>query len=114
METFEVTDARMAENQARFRDANEQLEQAAENLRMDTGVPFLCECPDMNCTTIIPLSLSEYEAIRSSPLRFFAAVDHEIVRDGFSRVIEQTERYVIAEKQGLAAETVEELDRRTT
>ena len=41
---------------------------------MDT---YLCECSDATCTDPIELTRAEYEAVRSMPVRFAIAVDHE-------------------------------------
>jgi hypothetical protein len=40
-----LTAERVAENQSRFREANEQIELAAERAPLLVPVPFLCECP---------------------------------------------------------------------
>jgi hypothetical protein len=112
MATFELTDAQMAENQARFREANERLKRVAEKVKMEVGVPFLCECPDPACTQIVPLDLAEYESIRSSPVRFFTAPGHAVIRDGYARLVRQTERFVFVEKEGVAATTSAALDPR--
>jgi hypothetical protein len=40
-----LTAERVAENQSRFREANEQIELAAERVPLLVTVPFLCECP---------------------------------------------------------------------
>ncbi len=59
---------RKALNEGKFRDANEQIERAAvEIVGVDDErfVPFLCECPQMECTQIALLTLREYEQVRS-------------------------------------------------
>jgi hypothetical protein len=112
MATFEVTDARMAENQARFRESNDRLEAIAERARMEVGVPFLCECPDPNCTEIVQLDLTEYEAIRSSPVRFFTTPDHATPREGYAKLVRETERFAVLDKEGVAAATAAALDPR--
>jgi hypothetical protein len=77
MAVFEdVTAERIAKNQATFRDANEQIEKAAE----EHGVPrppFICECADPRCTELVELDLPTYEAIRSNPTHFFVVPGHE-------------------------------------
>jgi hypothetical protein len=103
MTTFELTDARMAENQARFREANEQIEVAAERFEIEVTVPFLCECPDLECTAIVSLDLTEYEAMRSSPVRFFTTPEHATPREGYARLVRETERFAVLEKEGVAA-----------
>lgn len=105
----------VARNDATFRDANEQISDVAESMRLrDDGLlPFICECADMSCTEIIRLTASEYEAVRQSPVRFVYARGHERNGHGWSRVIDEFDRYTVVEKVGEAAEVVAELDPRT-
>ena len=58
---------RKALNEGTFRDANERLERAAEGIldgADETPVPFLCDCPRMDCTEVVLLTLREYERVR--------------------------------------------------
>ena len=48
--------ARVAMNQARFREANEEIEPRAVIAGVET-VPFICECADPNCTKIIRVTI---------------------------------------------------------
>ena len=58
-------DQQIVENQRRFRLANERIDEARAELGFDgERIPFLCECPDVGCTSVVPLSAAEYEAIR--------------------------------------------------
>src|SRR5205823_14851784 len=43
---------RIARNDATFRQANEEIERAAEPLGIEP-IPFLCECADERCTEIV-------------------------------------------------------------
>jgi hypothetical protein len=109
-----VTDAeRVARNDAAFREANERIEQTAESLGVATTVPFICECADTNCTTVIRLPLSEYEAIRVLPTLFMNAPGHEVAGRPHLRVVSRHETYVVIEKTGKAAEIVTQLDERS-
>jgi hypothetical protein len=59
-------EAKRAENEAAFREVNERIEMAAIELDPPLErVPFLCECDDVSCREIIPLTLEEYERVRS-------------------------------------------------
>lgn len=116
-ETTRAMDDRTAErigrNDATFRGLNEQLSDAATNLRIDDGVPFICECAEPTCTTLVRLSLAEYEGIRSQPTHFLNAPGHQVAAQGAGRVVEEREGYVIVEKVGRAAEVVRDLDPRS-
>ncbi|HEY7003418.1 MAG TPA: hypothetical protein VH281_03995 [Gaiellaceae bacterium] len=95
-------------NQALLREVNERIEKLAE----DAAHPeFLCECADPDCIDTIELSIAEYEAIRSSPVRFPVKRDHDYPE--FERVVEEHERYVVVEKFGEAAEIVRQANPRS-
>ncbi len=106
----EVTQERVARNDAAFREANERIREAAERYHADFAVPFICECAAEDCSAIVQLSLDEYEDIRSDSHRFFNAPGHESAARGKATVIGRNDRYVVVEKTGLAGEIVEELD----
>ncbi len=71
------TAARIAENQSRFRAANEQIEAAADRLQIGDPIPFLCECPRESCTAIVRLSFTEYESVRAIATQFLCIGGHE-------------------------------------
>jgi hypothetical protein len=105
---------RKALNEGRFRDANEQLERKAVDLvGVDDGkfVPFLCECPHMDCTQVALLTLKEYESIRSDGRQGLAVLGHE--DPTIERVLERNERFVMTEKFGPAGEVHADNDDRS-
>jgi hypothetical protein len=70
-------DRRLAENQRRFRLANEQIDRARVELGFDgEAVPFLCECPDIDCTDVMPLTPDEYAHARAEDDRFVLLPGH--------------------------------------
>jgi hypothetical protein len=101
--------AKGAHNQALIREVNERIEQLAE----DAAHPeFLCECANTDCVETMPLSIAEYEAVRSSPVRFPIKPGHEYSE--FERVVEEHGGYVVVEKFGKAGEIAEHLDPRAS
>jgi hypothetical protein len=62
-----MTAERIGRNDSAFRDANEQISAKAKELRTadDRLIPFICECADEECTSIIQLNLAEYEDVRN-------------------------------------------------
>jgi hypothetical protein len=104
---------RVAQNDATFRDANEQISRRADAYGLDGLIPFICECAEESCTTIVPLSLDEYEDVRTDSTHFLNAPGHHVAAQGHARVVEDHGRYVVAEKIGRAGEIVRELDDRT-
>jgi hypothetical protein len=104
----DLTARRIAENEATFRHANEQIEDAAVDHRVRRP-PFICECADPRCTELLELELGEYEAVRSSPVSFFVAPGHERADGPDERVIRDAGRYRVVEKLGDAADVAREL-----
>jgi hypothetical protein len=107
MTLYETTQARIAENQATFRTANERIEASAEAMKLIVyPVPFICECSDPSCTEIVRLTLAQYEEIRSVPTRFFNVPGHQeqAVAAGAAVVRAEEEGHVIVDKIGVAGE----------
>ena len=102
--------ARVAMNQARFREANEEIEPRAVIAGVET-VPF-CECADPNCTKLIRVSIREYETVRAESVLFLNAPGHEVHSAEYGEVVSRNERYVVTRKIGDAAKIVESLDAR--
>ena len=104
---FEPMKVRIAENESQFRAANERIElEALSMLYQGATVPFVCECPDLSCTDIVELTLTDYEQIRSGPTRIFVVPGHQAlaVQAGAAIVIEERANAVISEKIGIAGE----------
>jgi hypothetical protein len=96
---------RKALNEGVFRQANEKLERAANDLDFedaDSLVPFLCECPRPECREIVMLKLSEYEGVRASGRRGLAAIGHE--DRSIEHVLARNNRFVTTEKFGEAGD----------
>ena len=112
-----TTASRIAENEARFREANEGIEARATELGFDTRdelVPFLCECGDDRCTDLIRLSLVEYETVRSDGRRFLCKPSHERVAEesAAGRAVRREDRFVVVQKEGEATAIAEARDPR--
>lgn len=101
----------MARNDARYREANERIEAAAENYSVSGPIPFICECADPRCTAVVMLTLQEYERIRAEPTHFLNLPGHELA-DGHVRVVRRQPGHLVVEKLGRAAEIVRKLDPR--
>ena len=105
---------RVAQNDAFFRDGNERIHDAAASMQVEESalLPFLCECAQVDCTTVVQLTSSEYEAVRRDPTHFINAAGHVVNAQGWARVVEERDRYTIVEKIGDAADVAVELDPR--
>ena len=99
--------ARMAENEAIFRDANEQIGARARELEFEAPVPFLCECGDPACQEIARLSLDEYRDVRRDAVSFLVVPDHVEVATASGSVVETHDGYVVVQKTGVAGDVAE-------
>jgi hypothetical protein len=104
---------RLARNESLFRSANEQIADkvTAVGEPPEMQMPFLCECPEVDCRQRIVLSLADYEQARANPKWFLVAPGHE--RPEVEIVVEDRESYLIVRKVGEAGEIAQDLDERS-
>ncbi len=107
----DATAEKIARNNDVFRDANDSIEVAATDhgIRDDRLMPFICECSDPRCTTVIRLTREEYHRVRSSPRWFAHAPGHETHIPGAVEQVEANDRFVLVEKIGRAGEVATHL-----
>ena len=104
---------RIAENEARFRNANERIEVAFDHLEPESWtMPVVCECGRRDCFQMLRLTREEYERVRQHPRHFVCSPGHQITGEGLGRIVEEDGRFVISEKLGLAGAVAEDLDPR--
>lgn len=109
---MDAREERLARNETLFRSVNENIEQAAAADQIDDHVfEFLCECSNMDCTLLLPLTVPEYESVRAEPTQFVVAPGHELPE--IEAVVARRSTYQIVVKKGDAAEFVTEQDPRT-
>jgi hypothetical protein len=109
-----ITQARIAQNQSRFREANEQIEDAADRHGLlDATIPFLCECADASCHQIIRVSFNDYEKVRSDPRTFINAPGHEKAAGVVSQVVAKRDGYNVVRKISHAGDIAAALDARS-
>jgi hypothetical protein len=106
-------ETRLAQNETLFREVNERIEEAVGALSREDGhvYEFLCECSNSDCTLMLPLTIAEYEAVRSDPKQFIVAPGHELPE--IEDVIGRKAAYQVVRKGGEAAEFVSERDPRS-
>lgn len=102
---------RLARNETRFREINEQLERDLMQLGVDGRQEFVCECGDRDCSEQVPLTLDEYERLRSQS-RWFAVVPGHVYPE-VEQVVERHERFELIEKLGATAEIAADADTRS-
>ena len=71
-------------------------------------MPFICECDDPECRSVMRLTQAAYEEVRADPRRFLIAPAHPSVGD----MVESHLEYCVVEKSGLSAEIAEETNPR--
>lgn len=102
---------RIGGNEAAFRKVNEMLRAAKPLANAERLFPFRCECGVLGCNRLLELTLPEYEAVRSRPIRFVVLDGHEITET--EHVVERTERFSVVEKEDDAAGVALDTDPRT-
>jgi hypothetical protein len=94
--------SRLAKNEAVFREVNERVVEIREELGQDPRPGelvdgLICECSDPRCVERVgPLTLAEYEAVRSDPRHFVIAPNHQALE--VESVVERNGRYWVVEK----------------
>ena len=108
-----MTAERIGRNDSFFRDANEQINGKAQDYDTDEGqaVPFICECADEHCTTIVLLSPGEFEAVRTNSRQFLTAFGHERF-EGLVEIVSTNHNHLVVRKSGRAGDIAASLDRR--
>jgi hypothetical protein len=93
---------RIAENETRFRQANEDLLHRFVDMEIEPAETiFICECGELECTETIRLTLREYEAVRSDPNTFALVPGHEdaATEAVTVAVVAKNERFTVVEKR---------------
>ena len=109
---MDAREERLARNETLFRSVNENIEEAATSRGIDKHVfEFFCECSNVDCTLLLPMTLPEYEQVRADPKQFVVAPGHELPE--IETVVARTNAYQVVAKRGEAAEFVTDHDPRT-
>jgi hypothetical protein len=91
---------RIARNNFTFREANERIRAKADEYDAPLEhIPFLCECPDPSCTTIVRLTPDQYAAVRADARHFFTVAGHEQAERPLGQVVSREDDYVVVEKE---------------
>jgi len=93
-------ESRLGENEALYRDVNEQIAEVAAHLFDEGDEPitfrFVCECCSLTCVEQVALSLDDYRSVRSQGSWFVVVPGHEL--PAIERVVELREQYLVVEK----------------
>jgi hypothetical protein len=92
----EGRERRIAENESYWRQVNELSPPEPGMLNL-----MFCECGKLDCRERVPMTVAEYQAVRSSATTFLIFPGHAIT--DVESVVETTERFQVVEKEGEAA-----------
>jgi hypothetical protein len=104
-------DTRLAENEVRFRQRNEEIAQLARRQAPPLELTVVCECSDSDCTRTLTMPYAEYEWLRQDPVRFVVLPGHEA--PAVEDAIERHDAYVIVAKHAESRELVAAADPRS-
>ncbi len=100
-----LTEEQAAHTEVTFRAANERIAVAVRELQIEWRAPYLCECEDERCATLVRLAEDEYQEVRSGPARFVLAPGHPF-RSG--HVVAERSDYIVVEKTGISGKIAQE------
>jgi 5-bromo-4-chloroindolyl phosphate hydrolysis protein len=104
-------EARIARNEALFREVNEQIDTLNDAGAQAASIPVVCECGSNRCAEAIKISPAAYEAVRVHGDRFLIKSGHQF--DDVETVVEEYADYaVVAKKPGEPRRIAEDTDPR--
>jgi hypothetical protein len=106
-----MRDESLAKNEELFRKVNERIETISQAVADDDELmEYLCECDQPECYGRVRATRTEYESVRAESTHFIVLPGHDDPR--VERVTVANERFLIVEKQGVAARDAEQSDPR--
>ena len=105
---MDARDERIAKNEAVFRAANREIEQAEKEAGggPEKVLEVLCECGREGCSGLISLTVAEYDGVHSQADRFVVLPGHET--PGIESVVERRAEYIVVDKFGEAEAIAEQ------
>lgn len=109
---MDFREQRVAKNEAMHRAVNREIENVAQGLGERDGdtIEVLCECGQPGCTSLLSLSIRDYDRVHDQRDRFIVAPGH--MDPDLERVVEEADRYLVVDKFGEAEGTAEAEERR--
>jgi hypothetical protein len=94
---------RVAKNEARHRELNEEIEQSYQSHSGDDYMDVVCECGIADCDAFLKVTKAEYEDIRADARKFILFRDH--FAPDVDEIVSESDRFVVvAKRDGAAAE----------
>ena len=102
-------EVRIASNESLFRQVNDRIEELAifHDFGASSRLGLVCECPNLDCTASIELTVAEYEDVRFHADRFAIAPEHDVPQ--LEMVVAKNAYYWAVERTGKAAEAATEI-----
>jgi hypothetical protein len=100
---------RAGRNEALFRTINEEIRGLQRP--SDSSAEIVCECAEADCTSRLQVPVAVYESVRANPRRFLVQPGHE--RPAVELVVNETDSYLIVEKQSVPGQIAERTDPRS-
>jgi hypothetical protein len=85
-----VNETQIRNRQHVFREVNDRIAEITVR-HAEPASGFICECGEADCTSIIDLSLADYQALRAGGDFFVAAPGHCVV--GIDRLVESRDGF---------------------
>ena len=105
-------EARIAENEAMFRIANERAAGWEERHAEPGDVElYQCECASLECRDKVGLRKADYERVRQDPTQFFVLPGNEI--PDVETVVEEHEAWLVVQKDPETHPIAQATDERT-
>ena len=102
--------ARLARNEAIFREVNERIEELTQRGELDS-LDILCECGNPTCKEPLRVSVFEYERVREQPTDFFVAPGHVI--PAIEKVVDEKQSFDVVRKLAEEGELARKTDPRS-
>jgi hypothetical protein len=110
--TVDSRQERVAKNEARHRELNEEIEESYESHSGEDYMDVVCECGIADCDVFLKVTKAEYEDIRADAGKFILFRDH-FVPDVDDDIVLETDRFVVvAKREGADAEIATATDPR--
>ena len=88
---------RLVVNQSLVREVNERIFDVHGEAKVSEFAEFLCECSRDACIDVVPMTLEEYEGVRSGATLFLVRPGHEL--EEIEHVLDRNDRFVLVEKR---------------
>jgi hypothetical protein len=95
---------RLGENEVLYREVNERVRDLSDEFGLQTEqVDFVCECARLDCAERLPMTLADYQQVRSDGAQFAVKPGHEYPEVEY--IVEEHDGYfVIRKREGGPAE----------